>query len=313
MDSIVLQTRKIRDYINSPWKHYFLVKDNDKFSQLASSLDVIEDTQSAIDAFQKEQFTGLKGKLYLCVYGLLQSLIVQQDAVSHLCESIGVSETTKKYALLQDIRLIRNKSVGHPTKYYRQKSKGTSYNFINQSSLSKGGFELYAFGSGGELTRKFIDISLQISTQRKLISKILKKVIDNLEFEDMAHKEKYRGEKLEMLFHPGLGYAFEKLYEGVRETAKKAPHLGLAGLVEIKKVLSDFREAVGLRDMSIYENLQYQYDLIEYSIGSLENYLSDKEKKKINHSTALIFVHFLSSQVDELKVFAKEIDEDYSK
>ena len=86
-DSIIRrQAKQIRKLINSPQKHYELRQNKALFSQLCSSLDVIEDTEAAITAYTEKDFGEDKPSHYLAVYCLLQAIYVQQDAVINLCE-----------------------------------------------------------------------------------------------------------------------------------------------------------------------------------------------------------------------------------
>jgi hypothetical protein len=57
--------------------------------QLRSSLDVIEDCQLALEGYSESRSSPKSGECYLKVYGVLQVLYVQQDAVGHLFEALG--------------------------------------------------------------------------------------------------------------------------------------------------------------------------------------------------------------------------------
>ncbi len=80
-------TGKIRDIINRPTQKFNLLKDLAVHSQLCSSLDTIEDSDLAIEAYVNKS-TKDTGNQYLRLYGVLQALILQQDAVKHLSESV---------------------------------------------------------------------------------------------------------------------------------------------------------------------------------------------------------------------------------
>lgn len=106
--------------------------------QLRSSLDVIEDSQLAIDSYFSESVAASEGACYTKVYGILQVLYVQQDAVRHLFESLG-----RKWpgnSALGRVRDIRNRAVGHPT---NMKRKGKlSFHFISRATLTQERFQL---------------------------------------------------------------------------------------------------------------------------------------------------------------------------
>ena len=114
---------KIRDFINHYRNNHVLVQDLVKWNILCSSLDVVGDTELAIESYK-----GLKtedvGFNYLAVYGILQVLYVQQDAVLHIFQSLDISPKLVDSAILTDVmhvRGIRNKATGHPTKHGKGK------------------------------------------------------------------------------------------------------------------------------------------------------------------------------------------------
>ncbi|MEA2583880.1 MAG: hypothetical protein QOF33_1965, partial [Thermomicrobiales bacterium] len=114
-------TAKIRDHINGPRLNYILSRNSGKWNQLCSSLDIVEDTQLAIDAYcaADDSADGTNrnvGQQYLALYGLLQALFLQQDASAHLCEALDIPFDLKDFPRLDAIRDVRNASIGHPTK-----------------------------------------------------------------------------------------------------------------------------------------------------------------------------------------------------
>ncbi len=182
---IYTYTQRIRDIINKPRIHDTLWENRELFSQLCSSLDVIGDSDGAISAYSDMKVTSNEAT-YLVVYGLLQSLFLQQDAVNNLCESLGIPKMLGDYPKLKEIRKIRNDSIGHPTK--RDRPKPTSYHFISQVTLK--GFRLYSEHPNRELRiSDFKDILIPdlISEQKKYISEILNSIITESEKRNAEH------------------------------------------------------------------------------------------------------------------------------
>ena len=127
--SIEEAIRAISELINKTIKQHFLIQDKPKWNQLCSSLYVIEDTDLAIKAYENLIEVSEYGIKYLRLYGLLQALFLQQNAVEHLCEALGINASYKNYPKLKQIRKTRNVSAGHPTK---KESKGKkSFHFIS--------------------------------------------------------------------------------------------------------------------------------------------------------------------------------------
>lgn len=308
-------TKRIREFINETRRQHVLLKNKDLWSQLCSCLDVIEDSQLAIDAYSAVEVGKSDGANYLTLYGLLQALFLQQDAAINLCESLKIQQTIDNYPRLKEIREIRNDSIGHPTKRNRRKDKSTSYHFISRPSLCSNSFALLSCYSNGKNEFKDITISNLIADQKEHISKILKQIITKLEYEEKAHKEKFRMEKLVSVFPSHLHYDLSKLREGTRKN-ERAPQ-GEISVTIIKRILLNFQQALEKRgiELDTYDHIKYLYEWLSYSLGELERFfqsLRQKREPNINEKTAYIVADFAVRKVEELKQFAEGIDEDYS-
>jgi hypothetical protein len=105
--------KKIRDLCNHPWKRELLFNDRVKWNKLWASMDAIEDTQLAIETYLGlESFDGYNGG-YLYIYGLLQALNIQQDAVNNLNKTLfnATIDYKNEYPKLFEIRENRNNSL----------------------------------------------------------------------------------------------------------------------------------------------------------------------------------------------------------
>jgi hypothetical protein len=60
---------------------------------LCSCLDLIGDTDLAIAVYHQAEHPEHEGGKYLLVYGILQTLFLQQAAVQNLCEALGIDYT----------------------------------------------------------------------------------------------------------------------------------------------------------------------------------------------------------------------------
>src|SRR5512140_1296602 len=91
-----------------------------RWNQFRSSLDAIRQTHRAIEAYNRSNGDLTEDQRYLAIYGLLQALVVQQDAIGHLAEALGTKPVhMNRHKRLEEIRNIRNWTVGHPTKIDR--------------------------------------------------------------------------------------------------------------------------------------------------------------------------------------------------
>jgi hypothetical protein len=134
--------------------------------RLTSALDVIDDTECAIVSY--EQHFGKPMQFasgYLQVYGVLQALVVQQDAVREVAKALNLP--TELSPVLKEIRDVRNMAVGHPTSRFG----GTSH-YITRVSMRWEGFTLLTAGHESREQNGAIDVNLQhlIPTQRTQIA-----------------------------------------------------------------------------------------------------------------------------------------------
>ncbi|MFH0734201.1 MAG: hypothetical protein V1773_07840 [bacterium] len=131
---------KIRDIIDLPGVKNKIMLNIGDWYRLCACLDAIEDAQFAIKQYKNlSNFDAFNGG-YLYVYGLLQALFLQQDAVNGLSQVLldkKIDYKEQQYSKLYEIREIRNNSIGHPTS-----RSNNSYFGIVRMSLFKKGFSI---------------------------------------------------------------------------------------------------------------------------------------------------------------------------
>jgi len=75
----------LNEAIHEPLYHNFYNIPNElKYNQTFTSIDLIEDSQIAIEEFKSAESLGKQGRSTLLIYGLLQSLFLQQDGLYRL-------------------------------------------------------------------------------------------------------------------------------------------------------------------------------------------------------------------------------------
>lgn len=315
-------TATIRNYINRPRMQYLLLKEMGRWHLLTSSLDVIEDAELAIAACGRLDSAARNseadatyrlelGVRYLVVYGLLQALIVQQDAAFHLCEALDVPCARKNFPKLTHIRDIRNISIGHPTKVDRPKHRPVSHHFISRVTLSPSGFHLLSVADDD--TTSFQDVALVplIRDQQGELSRLLTEVITELEQKEVAHTAEFRGEQLSALLPETLTYAFEKISTAVRGRGERA--LGTWGIETVDQAVNDLRAALNRRgfEPGALEVVDLVFDQLRYPIDHLKRYLHQEASDISTTETARIFTSYIAGKLKELKQLAEEIDESY--
>lgn len=300
--------KEIRKLINRPRKQYALLQDQAMWAMLCSSMDTIGDTELCFDAFLTHDIDRVNnGVKYVFVYGTLQALFVQQDAVENLHEALNMSYTQDPS--LKNIREIRNDSVGHPTK----RGGGHSYNFISRITLGSQGFQLMTINRDRPQPRfKDVNVPELIATQRDVFVDVLDNVIKTLENEEMEHRKKFAGKKLADAFHP-TSYFLSKIFEAILDPRWGHALLGEDHVSLILESIEAFKN--GLKDREILEAYAGVTDTLEevdYPLQELRTYFRNRAETHINEKDAYIFAHFVSTQIQELCQIAEEIDEEYS-
>ncbi len=301
--------QQIRAFINNPRKRHTLMQDTAAWNLLCSCLDTLGDTELAIRAYKQSHKPPTVADLYLLVYGVLQALFIQQDAVENLCQALVIDYVPDK--LLKDIRDIRNDSTGHPSK--RGSGKGHAYNFIGRSSLTKEGFDLMTTCPDNRRPLfRHISIESIIKNQRDVIQKVLTEVLRKLKAEEANHRAKYLDQKLEDIFPSTLGHYFAKIGDAI--DGSKPREFGAMHIHLVTEVIKAFKERLKEREiLQAYDSVVYLINLIEYPIQELTMYFTDATHNYLNARSAHIFVFFIDKHIEELKSIAKEIDEDYGK
>jgi len=311
MPSIERQISQIRDLINKPRKQHLLLKNNQFWSQLCSSLDVVQDTDIAMEAYLRNAFPADEGEKYIRVYGILQVLVVQQDAVKHLITSPGLPETIHdSLEDIKEIREIRIESIGHPTE--KRSKGGHTYHFISRATMHKDGFQLLSCLPNKQTAFKNINIPDLITKQRHFINGMLDQVFGELKKEEVEHKETFKEESLTAIFTKNLHYFVSKVWEVINSDAFPAS-LGTMHLELIKEALENFKQALEKRDLwDAYDSIRYIYGELEYPIGEVEKYFQGEDKATLARKRAEVNFFFIDKHLGELEQMAKEIDEDYT-
>lgn len=310
-NSLDSQINRIRDLINSPRKQHALLQDSALWYMLCSCMDTIGDTEYALESFIKEDTNSSDtGRNYLLIYGALQALFVQQEAVRNLHEALKISYIED--SSLKEIRKIHRDVVGHPTK----RGNKEAFNFINRGSLSVRRFQLMTTypteANGAKLNSEHIDIDVSslIISQRNIFVDVLNTVIETLKEEEMTHRKKFVGKQLAETFEHTT-YPFQKVFEAILSTDSPHAQLVSSHVDQILKSVEIFKAGLKERKESD-DNIFDMYENISYSLQHIKTYFQNGKSTHINRKDAYIFARFAQQEVTELEAFAEELDERYS-
>lgn len=297
--------RSVRTHINTHRYQSILIEKSGYWDQICSSLDVIDDTLLTIESYINTEFPNDPGVKYLFIYGVLQSLFLQQDALSHLSESFDVDYEISDN--LKKVREIRNAAIGHPTKLNRKGE--TFYYHLSRPSLHKDGFKLLQYSESDSVRFIEVDINLTINDQLNEIIKKYEAIVEKLNQVDKEHKEKFRNNRLQDKFHSGLGYSFQKIASGIESHTDGDKDWGYHNLEIVIDAFKEFKEALISRNEL---NNYIEYELNEYfhALNKLEEYFNG-DSKWMEKPDAHIYHEYIFRKHDYFVSVAKEIDEAY--
>ncbi len=150
-----------------------------RWNQFRSSLDAVRQTHRAIEAYNHSNGDLTEDQRYLAIYGLLQALVVQQDAMCHLSEALQTKPVhMNRHKRLEEIRNIRNWTVGHPTKVDRYETH--SHHAIQRPQLGRGGFSLYSAFDDGREQYTYVPLLQLARLQRRVVSRLLREMLREL-------------------------------------------------------------------------------------------------------------------------------------
>lgn len=300
--------RELRDLINSSicykqaaWDR----KEDGDWSKLWTTVDNVEDTQSAI-----KEYSALKVFSRLAVYGLLQAMVVQQDAIRHLEEAIKIKAPNYKidYPDLFKIRDIRNETIGHPTEMKR-KGKGISYTSISQTNnldvleygvWSKNGFE-----------HKTISLKNIINTQHDLLVKEISRVIKKVKADEAKHKKKHGENSLVNLLDQ-TGYYIQKLwsFEKSRDYARINFDFLKSRYEEFKKEIRQRYKVKKVDELGVQiPGLVLVFQKVDKLLPRIEKMIP--MSKGVDEFELDVYVESLDHAFEELRVMEKETDEEF--
>lgn len=306
MKTISELEQEIRDFITSPRKRSLVEKDRAAWHKLISSLDVIGDTEQALDEYLTMDEPATYGGKYLSLYGVLQALFIQQDAVEHLSEALGLPYSVDPQ--IKQIREVRNDSSGHPTK----RGKDKSFNQISRISMRGRSYTLATSYPDADTKFSTVDVPKLIESQRALLHQTLSDVIEKLKEEEMKHREEFRDTKLADLFSKSLGYECGLIGEAIDGDLPADFGAGLVASMldsiwafkeelERRGILEAYGDAVGECSRQL-----------EYPLNELRGYFESPAESRLNSSDVAIFLSYVLKHMGEFVQMAEEIDEEYS-
>jgi hypothetical protein len=312
--------RKIRDFVTQRRIQDKLMGNKPRYLQLCSCMDTVGDTQDAINAYVEniDKKAENKGELYLIVYGLLQSIFVQQDACIDMAATLSIDDHIRNYSELFNIRETRSQIIGHPTNYSHKRMHGNSYNTIIQHSLSRKSLEFISDNNPVGKTINEVNIEDIIAKQELYISEILDKILKEIKLRDDQHKKLFREVKLSSCFTApnDVFYFCEKILNFLRHSDQEFSGLGEFGIEGVGRSLKNFSSMLEERGIKIetYPGIELVFNECDYPIKKIKEYIGSvtkKENPNMDKEAVIIFGEYLFDRLKELGGMAEEIDNEY--
>lgn len=298
---------KIRDRINSRRRQHQLLSRIADWNRLCSALDVVGDTELGLASYSTHEPVSDIGVRYLHVYGALQLLQTQQDAVAEICAALQIKPAASPKVPL--VRELRSSAIGHPTR--QQEDNRSKSNFIVRATLSQFGFTLFTVTAGDwPHAERTVNIPKLIELQRDALAKTLSEVISTLDAAEMKHRELHKRKKLTSCFPDTLGYYFSKIFEAIH--SPEYYPLGKMHVDLVAECLSCMKVMLQERgEWGIYDSIEYEYELLEYPLERLATFFTDRIASGLNGKDAYIYTDFVQHRIETLEKIAGEVDETY--
>ena len=307
MEDIGGLIQKLREYVNSPRKQNILLRDRNKWNKLCASMDAIEDSSFAISEYIKDlERKESLGFTYVIVYGILQAMILQQDSLMTISESLNIK--SEQSTELKEVKEIRNSSIGHPV---REKGKTfVSANYIQQMGMTIKSFTMMTFDPlKADPIFKNVFIPEMLSRQNVVISKELENILTSLKIEEKEHKEYFMNVKLAAYFN-GFPYSISKVYEALSRPDYVS--ISLLNLTQIKASIDSAKDELNKRDLlGNLPGIDMVLKEIERPLEKLINMLENKVDFVRND--AYVYMYFCHKKIEEFVNMLNEIDEEYYK
>jgi hypothetical protein len=312
--------KRIRDLVNRTRRHARLWRGPKRdWHVITSALDMLQDTAWALETYATE-VDGLnadKPHAYIQIFGVLNGLVIQQDAAFLLFKALGAPQAIGSFATsgawafsipaLTKARQSRIAGAGHPIEWGEKRGEPAS-TFIVQHSVSSRGCQLMVAHHDGKTEWQHLNLTALIEAQHDALGEQCRVAVSELETADEDHRMRYRSTQLMSIFS-ACDYWTPKVALAVHGSEPR--EMGLSGLQTVEDALQHFREAMAERERPFEEPLVGLYRHADYSVRMLRTYF-ENGRSGFDREMAEILADHLDAVVGEVFGIAREIDEEYS-
>lgn len=206
------------------------------WDMVCASMDMIGDTQLAIDSFAGRPTD--TGQRYLEVYGLFQAFFLQQDALVNLAAGLNLAEIEVD-AHFCSIRDLRNKYFGHPSKSDRPKP--TTYHGLSRITINRAEITAWTYPN---FSTETIDIAATVKQQEQGALSTLEELFRRLTEKRKDYVMTFDGQALPTDFR---SYDFEKIGVWAVDSSSDRAALAQIHLGAIREELAKIEEGIKAR------------------------------------------------------------------
>lgn len=160
--------------------HLYFKGNLDSVTRAQVALDTAEDAMLAISNYWSKGIGSNDGEKYLRLYGFLQAVVLQQDAITNLYQLFLGRFTEPDASAWKQLRELRNLTVGHPIdKGWKKQPRRRA--FITRISLETHGFDYQVWNQRTEKTSfESVNVSKLYDAYRKQAASFLNNIITRL-------------------------------------------------------------------------------------------------------------------------------------
>ena len=312
--------RRLRCLVNQVRRHERLWRGPKRnWRVVTSALDMVQDTAWTLETYATEvdDLNEDKPHAYIRIFGVLNGLVIQQDASFLLFREVGAPESAVKFdksstwahsiPLLAKARKIRIAGAGHPVDWGKKTDVRTS-TFIVQHSVSSRGCQLMLRHHDGRIERQHVNLKSLIEAQHETLAEQCRMAIAELKAADEEHRMKYVSTPLTSIFS-ACNYWTPKAALAVYDS--EPSEVGLGGLQTVEDALQRFRTALIERDRPFEKPLSNLYRHADYAVRKLREYFQNG-RAGLDLEMAEILGDHLDAMVGRVIEIAKEIDNEYA-
>lgn len=255
MEDIFTLSNRLQHEFDEPWSRARLIEDLPVWHKVWAACYAIGDTTLALGSYLKGPEDDEVGNLLLAVYGAFQALVIQQDALSHLAEIVGLPY--KRPDEIRQIRKLRVYVCGHPVESGWVKDNSRQYHSITQVGLTRSRFTL---GSDSEAPTpaewREVELPKLIRLQFRHTHETLNAILQNAKQSNLEALKEFVGSPLR-------GFVLDQCPEFAN--VKKQPNPALMALNrEWEVLLAEFR----LRGSDHMLGFRYDLERLSEWVGS---------------------------------------------